>query len=94
MRLDRRFSTPSGVWSWRLALWAIHPRMLPEKGRFLEPKSPSGQNARPRSGIEEETEGVTLVSTHHRPPAIPIAAVHPPAIPIAPLHCESILLAS
>src|SRR5450756_2010219 len=39
--------------------------MLPEKGRLLEPKSASGQNARLRAGIEKETEGVTLVSTRH-----------------------------
>jgi hypothetical protein len=29
-----------------------------EKGRLLEPKSPSGQNARLRAGIEKETEGL------------------------------------
>ena len=28
------------------------------------------------AGIEKETEGVTLVSTRHRPPAIPIAPLH------------------
>jgi hypothetical protein len=36
-------------------------------------RPPSGQNARLRGGIEKETEGVTLVSTRHIPPAIPIA---------------------
>jgi hypothetical protein len=45
--------------------------MLREKGRFLEPKSPSGQNARLRAGIEKATEGVTLVSTRHSPPQFP-----------------------
>ena len=38
-----------------------------EKGRLLEPRSPSGQNARLRGRIEKETEGVTLVSTRHSP---------------------------
>src|ERR1019366_6061185 len=34
-----------------------HPLGDPSgKGRFLEPKSPSGQNARLRAGIEEDTE--------------------------------------
>src|SRR5450759_2751328 len=36
----------------------------------------SGQNARLRTGIEKETEGVTLVSARHSPPAIPIAPLH------------------
>src|SRR5450830_334817 len=35
------------------------------KGRLLEPRSPSGQNARLRSGIAKETEGVPLVSPRH-----------------------------
>ena len=29
------------------------------------------------AGIQKETEGVALVSTRHRPPAIPIAPLHP-----------------
>src|SRR5665647_1428889 len=41
-----------------------------EKGRLLEPRSPSGQNA---SSTGPDSEGVTLVSTRHRLPAIPIA---------------------
>src|SRR5664280_1883365 len=32
---------------------------LQEKGRFLEPRPPLGQNASPRAGIEKETEGIT-----------------------------------
>src|SRR5664280_2055661 len=43
------------------------------KGRLLEPKSPAEQNSRLRAGIEKETEGLTLVSTRHSAPAIPIA---------------------
>ena len=35
------------------------------KGRLLEPKL--------RGGIQTKTQGMTLVSTRHRPPAIPIA---------------------
>jgi hypothetical protein len=35
------------------------------KGRLLEPKSPSGENAGLRVGIEKETEDLTLVSTRH-----------------------------
>jgi hypothetical protein len=46
--------------------------MLPEKGRLLEPKSASGQNARLRAGIEKETEGVTLVSTRHTSRQFPL----------------------
>ena len=49
-----------------------------EKGRLLEPKSPSGQHARLRTVIEKETEGVALVSTRHSPPAIRIAALQVP----------------
>ena len=33
---------------------------------------PFGQNACLRGGIEEETEGVTLVSTHHSVPQFPL----------------------
>jgi hypothetical protein len=47
-----------------------------EKGRLLEPKSPSGQNASLRAGIEKETEGLTLVYTLHSPPAIPLSRLH------------------
>src|ERR1019366_3614589 len=47
---------------------------------------PFVQNARLRAGIEKETEGATLISTRHGPPAIPIAPLQPPAIPIAPLQ--------
>ena len=43
-----------------------------EKGRLLEPRSPSGQNARLRGGIEKETEGVTLVSARHSAPQFPL----------------------
>jgi len=43
-----------------------------EKGRLLEPRSPSGQNALLRGGIEKETEGVTLVSTRHSPQQFPL----------------------
>ena len=43
-----------------------------EKGRLLEPRSPSGQNARLRSRIEKETEGLTLVSTRHSPRQFPL----------------------
>jgi hypothetical protein len=43
-----------------------------ETGRFLEPKPPSGQNARLQAGIEKETEGVTLVSTRHSAPQFPL----------------------
>jgi hypothetical protein len=43
-----------------------------EKGRLLEPRSPSGQNARLRGGIEKETEGVTLVSTRQSPRQFPL----------------------
>ena len=35
-------------------------------------KLPSGQNARFRSGIEKETEGMTLVPTRHRAPQFPL----------------------
>src|SRR5450759_1452662 len=41
--------------------------MFREKGRFLEPKSPSRQKAGQRAGIEKETEGVTLVCTRPAP---------------------------
>ena len=40
-----------------------------EKGRLLEPKSPSAQNPVYGAGIQKETEGVALVSTRHSPPA-------------------------
>src|SRR5450756_3063947 len=43
-----------------------------EKDRLLEPRSPSGQNARLRGGIEEETEGAILVSTRHGPRQFPL----------------------
>jgi hypothetical protein len=46
--------------------------MLRENGGLLEPKSPSGQNARLRGGIEKETEGVTPVSTRHSAPQFPL----------------------
>jgi len=59
------------------------------KGRLLEPRSPSGQNARPRGGIERETEDVPLVSTRHRPPAIPIAPLQPLHILRGPGHRET-----
>jgi hypothetical protein len=42
------------------------------KGRLLESKSPFGQNARLRGGIEEETEGAILVSTRHGPRQFPL----------------------
>jgi len=64
--------------------------MLREKGRFLEPKSPSRQKAGLRAGIEEEAAGVTLVFTRHRAPAIPIAPLQAPAIPIAALQVPAI----
>ena len=38
------------------------------------------------TGIEKETEGVTLVSTRHRPRQFSIAPRQPPAISIAPLQ--------
>src|ERR1035437_2978120 len=50
----------------------LRGRLL-EKGRLLEPKSPSGQNARLQAGIEKETEGVTHGLYAPQPPAIPIA---------------------
>jgi len=37
VRLERRFSIGSDVWSRRLARRAITPGILQEKGRFLEP---------------------------------------------------------
>jgi hypothetical protein len=43
-----------------------------EKGRLLEPRSPSGQNARLRGGFENETEGAILVSTRHSPRQLPL----------------------
>ena len=66
--------------------FAVH-RDRPSGG-FFEPAPtaavlreglPLGQNARVRAGIEKETEVVTLVSTRHRPPAIPIAPLQLPA---------------
>jgi len=57
-------------------VWRIDWGRLLGKGRLLEPKSPSGQNARLRGGREKETEGVTLVSTRHTNAAISIAALH------------------
>jgi hypothetical protein len=59
-----------------------------EKGRLLEPRSPSGQNARSRVQIEGKTGGETLVSARHRLPAIPIAPLQRPPIPIAPLQAS------
>jgi hypothetical protein len=69
VRLDRRFSTESGVWSRRLARGAITPGILYGKGRFYEPKPQSGQNA-PVTG--PDSAGEALVSTRHSP-TIPIA---------------------
>jgi hypothetical protein len=46
-----------------------------EKGRLLEPRSPSEQNPRLRAGIEKETEGVAPVFARHSTPAIPTAAL-------------------
>ena len=40
--------------------------------RRAHEKLPSGQNARLRSGIEKETEGVTLVPTRHSAPQFPL----------------------
>jgi hypothetical protein len=40
---------------------------------------PSGQDRRLRARIEMETEGVTLVSKRHKPPAIPVAPLQFPA---------------
>jgi hypothetical protein len=51
----------------------IHSGILQEKGRFLEPRPPLGQNASLRAGIEKETGGLTLIYTLHSPPAIPFA---------------------
>ena len=40
--------------------------------RRAHEKLPSGQNARLRSGIEKETEGVTLLPTRHSAPQFPL----------------------
>jgi hypothetical protein len=50
----------------------IAPLHLLGKGRLLEPKSPSRQNARLRAGIEKETEGVALVSGRQSPRQFPL----------------------
>jgi hypothetical protein len=44
-----------------------------EKGRLLEPKSPSAQNPVYGPGLRKKPRGVTPVSARHRLPAIPIA---------------------
>src|ERR1019366_6891295 len=50
---------------------------------------PFVQNARLRAGIEKETEGATLISTRHGPPAIPIAPLQQTAIPHRHANSES-----
>jgi hypothetical protein len=61
-----------------------------EKGRLLEPRSPSGQNAGLRAGIEKETEGLTLVSTRHSAPQFPLhpynRRLQPPRPSLVPRH--------
>jgi hypothetical protein len=66
IRSASRYSTRSGK------AIVLPPRLPRRGGRKERLKLPSGQNAHLRTGIEKETEGVSLVSTRHRPPQFPL----------------------
>jgi len=63
------------------------------KGRLLEPKSPSGQNSRLRTGIKNASAAPRRRQngsgfTRHRPPAIPIAPLQQNTTGVRAVPCQ------